>query len=72
MNNEPKKKNEKPSSNFEEPTPKGKVDEGNKAVKKPEDKDYQEENPEFKDPAKQREREEQPVDPIKQAPKKDQ
>jgi len=72
MNNEPTKKNEKPSSNFKEPTPEGKVDEGNKAVKHPEDKDYQQENPDFKDPAKQREREEQPVDPIKQAPKKDQ
>jgi hypothetical protein len=72
MNNEPKNKNEKPSSNFEETVPKGKVDEGNKAVKKPEDKDYQEENPDFKDPARQREREEQPVDPIKKAPTKDQ
>ena len=72
MNNEPTKKNEKPSSNFKEPTPEGKVDEGNKAVKQPEDKDYQQENPDFKDPAKQREREEQPVDPIKQTPKKDQ
>lgn len=72
MNNEPKKKNEKPSSNFEEPTPKGKVDQGEKAVKKPEDKDYTQDSPDFKDPAKQREREEQPVDPVKQAPKKDQ
>ncbi|SDZ99656.1 hypothetical protein [Pedobacter hartonius] len=71
MNNEPKKKNEKPSSNFQEPTPKGKVDEGEKAVKKPEDKDYTEDNPDFKNPAKQREREEQPVDPIKKAPTKD-
>lgn len=72
MNNEPKKKSEKPGSNFEEPTPKGKVDQGGKVVKKPEDKDYTQENPDFKDPAKQREREEQPVDPIKQAPKKGQ
>jgi hypothetical protein len=72
MNNEPTKKNSKPSSNFEEPIPKGKVDEGNKAVKKPEDKDYQEDNADFKDPAKQRERSEQPVDPIKKAPAKDQ
>jgi len=71
MNNEPKQKNEKPSSNFEETTPKEKVDQGDKAVKKPEDKDYTEENPDFKDPAKQREREEQPVDPIKKAPKED-
>ncbi|MET1054034.1 MAG: hypothetical protein ABWY16_01905 [Pedobacter sp.] len=67
MNTEPKKKNEKPSSNFEEPL--SGVDEGNKAVKKPEDKDYTKDTPEYKDPAKQREREEQPVDPIKKAPK---
>lgn len=67
MNNSAKKKNEQPSSNFEEPI----NDKGNKAVKKPEDKDYTHDNPEFKDPAKQREREEQPVDPIKKAPTKD-
>jgi hypothetical protein len=72
MNNEPKQKNEKPSSNFEEPIPKGKVDEGEKAVKKPEDKDYNQEDADFKDPAKQRERGEQPVDPIKKAPNADQ
>jgi len=71
MNTEPKKKNDKPSSNFQEPVPEGKVDEGNKAVKKPEDKDYTRVNPDFKDPAKQREREEQPVEPIKNAPTKD-
>ena len=69
MNQDPKKKNEKPSSNFEELTPKGKVDEGDKAVKKPEDKDYTKDEPQFKDPAKKRERSEQPVDPIKKAPK---
>jgi len=72
MNEEHKKKNEKPSSNFKEIVPKGKVDKGNKAVKKPEDKDYTKEDAHFKNPAKQREREEQPVDPIKKAPKKDQ
>lgn len=72
MNNEPKKKNEKPSSNFEEPIPKDKVDQGEKAVKKPQDKDYTEEEANFKNPAKQREREEQPVDPIKKAPTEDQ
>jgi len=70
MNTEHTKKSEKPSSNFQEPTPKGKVDEGNKAVKKPEDKDYTKDNPDFKDPTKQREREEQPVDPIKTPPTK--
>lgn len=72
MNTEPKKKNEKPSSNFEEPTPKGKVDQGDKAVKKPEDKDYTRDNPEFKNPAKQRELDEQPVNPIKKSPGKGQ
>jgi hypothetical protein len=69
MNTEPKKKNEKPSSNFQEPVPKGKVDKGDKAVKKPEDKDYTKDDPDFKNPAKERERGEQPVDPIKKAPK---
>ena len=69
MNSEPKKKSDKPSSNFEEPIPKGKVDEGEKAVKKSEDKDYTKDNPDFKDPAKQRELDEQPVNPIKKAPK---
>ncbi|MBB5639184.1 hypothetical protein HDF26_005329 [Pedobacter cryoconitis] len=68
MNNDPKKKNEKPSSNFQELIPE--VDEGNKAVKKPEDKDYTKDEPHFKDPAKKREREEQPVEPIKKAPEK--
>lgn len=69
MNEEPKKKNENPGSNLKESIPKDKVDKGNKAVKKPEDKDYTEEEPEFKNPAKQREREEQPVNPVKKAPK---
>lgn len=68
MNNSPKEKNDKPSSNFQEPI----IDKGDKAVKKPEDKDYTQDDPNFKDPAKQREREEQPVDPIKKAPTKDQ
>ena len=71
MNNEPKKKSEKPSSNFQEPIPKGKVDPGNKAVKKPEDKDYTKDNPDFKDPAKQLEQNEQPIEPIKNPPKED-
>lgn len=71
MNNETKKKNDKPSSNFEEPVPEGKVDEGNKAVKQPEDKDYTRDSPDFKDPAGQREREEQPVDPVKNPPRED-
>ena len=68
MNSAPKKKNEKPSSNFQEET-KGKVPSGDKAVKKPEDKDYQEEEAGFKNPAKQREQSEQPVNPVKTPPK---
>lgn len=69
MNSTPKKKNEKPSSNYQEEIPKGKVPLGNKAVKQPEDKDYQEEEANFKNPAKKREESEQPVHPIKKAPK---
>ncbi|MHA4896515.1 hypothetical protein ACXZ1K_17315 [Pedobacter sp. PWIIR3] len=68
MNSAPKKKNEKPSSNFREETPKGGVPEGDKAVKQPEDKDYNKEEAGFKDPAKRREQDEQPVHPIKNAP----
>jgi len=71
MNNEPKKKNEEPGSNYREEIPKGKVPEGDKAVKKPEDKDYQQEDAQFKNPAKQREQSEQPVHPVKKAPKED-
>jgi len=37
MNSEPKKTNETPGSNYCEETPKGKVPEGDKAVKQPED-----------------------------------
>jgi len=69
MNSEPKKKNDKPSSNFREEVPKGKVPAGDKAVKKPEDMDYDRKEPHFKNPAKQREQGEQPVHPIKKAPK---
>ncbi|MCD0489091.1 hypothetical protein LPB86_12695 [Pedobacter sp. MC2016-14] len=69
MNSEPKKTNEKPSSNFKEETPKGKVPAGNKAVKQPEDKDYNAEEANFKNPAKKREQGEQPVNPIKTPPK---
>lgn len=69
MNSEQKKKNDKPSSNYQEEVPKDKVPAGDKAVKKPEDKDYNKEEAHFKDPAKKREQEEQPVHPIKKAPK---
>ncbi|MES2828734.1 MAG: hypothetical protein V4687_11275 [Bacteroidota bacterium] len=68
MNSAPKEKNEKPSSNFREETPKGKVPEGDKVVKKPEDKDYNKEEAGFKNPAKRREQDEQPVNPIKTPP----
>lgn len=69
MNNDPKKKNKRPSSNFREDIPKSKVPTGNKAVKKPEDKDYHKEEANFKNPAKKREESEQPVHSIKKAPK---
>jgi len=68
MNKQPKKTNEKPSSNFQEPL----KDPGNQAVKKPEDKDYTKEKDDFKNPARDRERSEQPVDPIRKAPAKGQ
>jgi hypothetical protein len=69
MNRELKAKNEKPSSNFLEPQPKGKVDKGNKAVKKPEDTVYQKKPTmaKTKNPAEQKERSEQPVHPIQKA-----
>lgn len=71
MNKEKNKKSEKPASNYLEPQPKGKVDKGDKAVKKPEDAVYKKEPATAKDnnPAKRREESEQPVHPIKKAPK---
>jgi len=69
MNSESKETNDKVSSNFQEETPKGGVPEGDNVVKKPEDKDYNKEEAGFKDPAKRRETEEQPVDPVKSPPK---
>lgn len=70
MNNEAKKKSNKPSSNYKESIPEDKVPAGDKAVKKTEDKVYQEKEANFKNPAKKRETEEQPVHPIKKAPDK--
>jgi len=66
MNNEAKKKSEKVSSNFQEPQPKGKVDKGDKVVKKSEDKVYKKESAmaKTKNPAQQKETSEQPVHPI--------
>lgn len=69
MSSEPKKKSDKPGSNYLEEIPKDKVPTGDKAVKQPEDKDYNEEEAQFKNPAKQREQSEQPVHPVKKAPK---
>lgn len=67
MNKETKKKSEKVSSNFREPQPKGKVDQGEKAVKKTEDEVYHKDPAvaKTKNPAKQKENSEQPVHPIK-------
>jgi ABC-type uncharacterized transport system involved in gliding motility auxiliary subunit len=71
MNSEPKKKNEKPSSNFQEEIPKGKVPAGDKAVKKPEDEVYKKEDASFNNMASRKENGEQPVNPIKTPPKED-
>jgi hypothetical protein len=67
MNKDVKKTSDKPSSNFEEPQPKDKVDQGEKAVKKPEDKVYKEKpaTAKTKEPAKQKETSEQPVHSVK-------
>jgi hypothetical protein len=69
MNEEAKKTNESPSSNFQDETPKDKIPAGDKVVKKSEDKDYNKEEAGFKDPAKRRETDEQPVNPVKTPPK---
>ncbi|MBC7615338.1 MAG: hypothetical protein H7202_04665 [Pedobacter sp.] len=62
MNKEKNKKSDQ-SSNYLELQPKGKVDEGDKAVKKPEDKVYKRESAmaKTKNPAEQKENSEQPV-----------
>ncbi|MGF1922643.1 MAG: hypothetical protein ACQUHE_00580 [Bacteroidia bacterium] len=66
MNKEENKKSEQPL-NYQEPLPKDKVDEGDKAVKKPEDEVYIKESAmaKTKDPAKQKENSEQPVHSVK-------
>ena len=71
MNNEKKKKNEKPSSNFREILPVGKVDKGDKAVVKDKDLPKKANTADVRtnNPAKAREESEQPVHPIKKAPK---
>ncbi|MBG6234661.1 ABC-type uncharacterized transport system involved in gliding motility auxiliary subunit [Pedobacter sp. CAN_A7] len=70
MNSEPKKTNESPSSNFEEEVPKGKVPAGEKAVKQPEDENYEAEEPEFDDMVQRKTNDEQPVQPINKPPAK--
>jgi len=69
MNSAPKKKNDNPSSNYREEIPKDKVPSGDKAVKQAEDKVYNQEEADFKNPAKKREESEQPVHSVKQPPK---
>ena len=67
MNKEVKKKSEKASSNYLEPQPQGKVDKGEKAVKKQEDEVYKKDPAlaKTKNPAKQKENSEQPVHSVK-------
>ena len=71
MNNERKKKDENSASNFKEILPKGKVDEGNKAVIKAKDLPPTADTSDVRtnNPAKEREESEQPVHSIKKAPK---
>lgn len=69
MNSEPKKKNDSPASNYQEEIPEDNIPAGDKVVKKPEDEDYNREEANFENPAKKREEEEQPVHPVKKAPK---
>ena len=67
MNKEENKKSNNPESNFLEPQPSGKVDKGNKAVKKTEDKVYKKEpaTAKTKNPAERKENSEQPVHSVK-------
>ena len=66
MNKETKKA-DNPKSNYQEPQPQGKVDKGNKAVKKEEDEVYKEDSAtaKAKNPAKTKENSEQPVHSVK-------
>ena len=70
MSTPPKKKNESPSSNYREEVPKGKVPQGDKVVKQPEDTHYDKEEADFENPAKRKEESEQPVHPVKSPPSK--
>ena len=64
------KKSDTPGSNFQEPQPKGKVEEGNNVVKKTEDEVYKRTRSDstYPDPAKYKENSEQPVHSIKNPP----
>lgn len=66
MNQEKNKQAEKPL-NYEELQPKGKVDKGDKVVKKPEDNVYTADPAmaKTKNPAKRKENSEQPVHSVK-------
>ncbi|MET4080104.1 hypothetical protein ABIB40_000044 [Pedobacter sp. UYP30] len=68
---EPKKISDKPGSNYQEEHPKDSEPTDHKTVKKPEDKVYTKDEPHYKNPAKQRENDEQPVHSIKDPPKED-
>lgn len=72
MNNAQKIKIEKPSNNIREKVFNNEIPKGNKAVKKPQDKVYKKEEANFKHIATKREESEQPVHPIKEAPRKKQ
>ncbi len=68
---EQKKTSDKPGSNYENPIQKDREPVDYKTVKQPEDKVYTKEEPHYKNPAKQRENDEQPVNPVKDPPKED-
>jgi hypothetical protein len=68
MNSADKEKSEKPSSNFQEEAPHGKVPSGDHVVKQPEDRDYTKDEPNIENMAERKENQEQPVGPIKTPP----
>ncbi len=64
----PKKTSDKPGSNYQEEVPKGREPVDHKTIRKPNDS-IPNKPPRTNHPAEQRENEEQPVYPIKEAPK---
>lgn len=68
---ESKKISDSLRSNHQENHPSDKEPTDHKTVKKEEDKIYTKDEPHYKDPAKQRENDEQPVHPVKDPPKED-